>query len=67
MIFCNRRVFHTWSKWETTEEGQIANRKSIGVPPIEGSERVIGVAIQQRRTCQQCGKLQLRYAKSYSV
>lgn len=61
MLFCNfPRVLHTWSKWTTTHEGEIGKRTTFRGKPVEGSEKVVGAFIEQRRECECCGKVQLR-------
>lgn len=59
-MFCKfPTLLHSWSKWETSAQGEIANRTTFRGKPIEGSEKVIGTFIEQRRECSVCGKIQL--------
>lgn len=60
-MFCKfPKLLHSWSKWETTAQGEIGSRTTFRGKPIEGSEKVIGTFIEQRRECSVCGKVQLR-------
>ena len=61
MLFCNfPKLLHKWTKWETTHKGEIGRRTTYRGAPVEGSEKVIGTFIEQRRECSMCGKVQLR-------
>ena len=60
-MFCNfPKLLHSWSKWETVGEGHVARHTTFRGAPVEGSEKVIGTFIEQRRECSVCGKVQLR-------
>lgn len=51
--------FHTWGKWATIEQGQtLSTRDALGLPPTKPT--VVGIYEYQRRTCNHCGKSQLR-------
>lgn len=61
MLFCNfPKLLHKWTKWETTHKGEIGRRTTYRGAPVEGSEKVVGSFIEQRRECECCGKVQLR-------
>jgi hypothetical protein len=59
-MFCNGSIFHQWPKWEIFEEGTMASRNTRGGAPIQGSEKVVGYFVRQKRECQLCGAVQLR-------
>lgn len=47
-------LLHDWGRWTTTEEGEIHKPGPGGTPVPTGSYLI------QSRTCNQCGKTQLR-------
>jgi hypothetical protein len=60
-MFCNfPKLLHSWSKWETTKQGEIGSRVMFRGAPVEGSQKVTGTFIEQRRECSVCGRVQLR-------
>jgi hypothetical protein len=63
-MFCNGSILHHWPKWEIFEEGALASRKTYGGAPVQGSERVVGYFVRQKRECTVCGAVQLRTAKT---
>lgn len=51
--------WHRWSKWQTTERGNVmGNKDALGLPPV--TPLIVGTYEYQRRECEHCGKSQLR-------
>ena len=50
--------FHKWGNWETTQTGDIID--SFWAP----SNLPIGKYVEQKKTCQICGKVKLREEQS---
>lgn len=49
-------LFHKWSEWETTREGEIKHR---------GTNSVVGYMIVQRRKCLVCKKIETNTQREY--
>jgi len=50
---------HRWSKWKVINEGNVRTKGAL-----ELEFMVTGAFVEQRRECLDCGKLQIRIAKS---
>jgi hypothetical protein len=69
MFNCTKLLkLHLFDKWETTDEGNltVTPRDDRGFPIKEGKQ-VIGRYLIQRRTCQDCGLIQLRRSNIKSI
>lgn len=57
--------WHKWPKWIITKKGQLEKRyDDFTGRMLEENERFItGRFVQQARTCEKCGKLQMRRVK----
>lgn len=53
---------HRWTKWEVTEKGNLRSmRDALGLPIADWrKEPIIGHYILQQRSCERCGKMQIR-------
>jgi hypothetical protein len=51
-------LIHKWSKWVTTEEGQIIENNFI-------NRKVVGNYIIQNKKCKKCGKVKIRTIESH--
>jgi len=51
---------HTWTKWETIEEGNLKNWVSWSNWP-----QVVGRYWIQKRSCSKCGELQMHKKRFY--
>lgn len=57
---------HTYGKWEITEEGEIMRRDLSFNVEVEGSKRVVGKYLYQKRICKICGYTDLNVQKIYT-
>ena len=58
-MFCNRHIFHHWSKWSA---GQKATVTYQDWRDVDGKKLQVTLYIQERR-CERCGKEQFRKVK----
>lgn len=52
-------IFHKWSKWEDVETGDVL------LTHADGNRKKIGKWLIQNRTCEKCGKKELREESTY--
>lgn len=49
---CNKKLFHTWGKWETPYAGM-----AVVIAPQSEFQHIIAPALIQNKTCSTCGQV----------